>query len=311
MLKNYGLRIESEARVKDWIMGGVSAIEPVILVEKGWGDYLPVKEVQRNKYFDSMSCVTFSALNCLEILHKRLYEEEVNWSDRWTARVSGTNEKGNYLSTVADTIRTRGLVLEDVWSFGDFKSWKEYMTDPPIEFDDFGEEFLQHYEIRWEWVLTRDVKDLKDILQTAPLQVTGFAWEEPVDGIYKRTTRKANHAFTLYDYNDGEYWLIYDHYDKAIKKLAWNYKFGHILKYNLEQKKPMPLQIPNNTFCQLVEGKGEFALALDGKLIVDSLDKVMASFIVRNNGDIKGKTKALLQEEFDEYEKINLKKQPI
>jgi len=117
MLKNYGLRIEAEARVKDWIFGGISAIEPVNLVEKGWSDYLPVKEVQRNKFFDSMACVTFSALNCLEILHKRLYEIEVNWSDRWMARVSGTTTKGNYLSTVADTIRKKGLILEEFWQF--------------------------------------------------------------------------------------------------------------------------------------------------------------------------------------------------
>jgi len=311
MLKNFGLRIEEQARAKDWVAGGISAIEPVKLVEKGWGDYLPVKEVQGNKYFDTMSCVTFSALNCLEILHKRLYEDEVNWSDRWTARKSGTNKDGNYLSTVADTILTKGLILEDFWSFDDFKSWKEYMEDPPEALDAYGREFLEHYEVRWEWVLTRDMKELKQILKTAPLQVTGFAWEDPVDGIYQRTTKKPNHAFTWYDYKEGEYRLVYDHYDRSIKKLAWNFKFGHILKYNLERKKPMPLKIPNNTLCQLVENKGGFALALDGKLIVDKLDKVLASFILRNNGEIEGKTMALLQEQWDSFEKINLKKQII
>jgi hypothetical protein len=311
MLKNYGLRIEAEARVKDWIFGGISAIEPVNLVEKGWSDYLPVKEVQRNKFFDSMACVTFSALNCLEILHKRLYEIEVNWSDRWMARVSGTTTKGNYLSTVADTIRKKGLILEEFWQFDNFKSWNEYMADPPDELDDYGKEFLEHYEVRWEWVMTRNAKYLKGVLRIAPLQVTGFAWEKPIDGIYKRTTKKANHAFTVHDYKDGEYWLAFDHYDRSIKKLAWNFKFGHIIKYKLEQKKPMPAQIPNNTLVQLVEGKGGFALALDGKLIVDKLDKVLASFIVRNEGEIDGKTKALLQEDWDSFSKINLKKQPI
>jgi len=312
MTKEFGLLIEKQGCSKDWVGGGYSAISEDVLVRDGqWGDFIPVYEAQRNKYFDTMSCVTYSALNCLEMLHKNLYGEEINWSDRFIAKASDTTKSGNYLRKVAETIRLKGLILEKYWSFEDYKSWEEYMADIPEALFDYGEEFLQHYSVKWEWVYTREITELKNILRYAPLQVTVYAWEKPVNSIYERTDKKQNHAVALYGYKDGEYWLIYDHYSKTIKKLAWNFKFGHIIRYNLIREKPMKQKIDNNTLVQLVEGKGGFGLVLDGKIIVDDLASVQASFILRNNGDINGKTLALTQEQWDEFEKINLKKDVI
>ena len=52
---------------------------------------------------------------------------------------------------------------------------------------------------------------------------------------------------------------------------------------------------------------GGFGLFLDGKIIVDSLDKILASWLVRTGGNTNGMTKALQQEQWDLFEKYNLK----
>jgi hypothetical protein len=60
-----------------------------------------------------------------------------------------------------------------------------------------------------------------------------------------------------------------------------------------------------------VEGLGGFALGLDGRLIIDDVAKILASWEVRNNGDTKGMTKAVRQAEWDSVPHINLKGESI
>src|SRR6185436_3344551 len=79
---------------------------------RDWTPYLPVFESQSYKYFDPFDCVTRSATNCLEILWKRRYGDEVNFSDRFTAKMSGTTPIGNTFVNVGDSIRHDGLVPE-------------------------------------------------------------------------------------------------------------------------------------------------------------------------------------------------------
>ena len=78
-----------------------------------WSAFLPVGESQIGLYGDTLACVTFSALNCLETLQK-FKGNDTNYSDRFTAKMSGTTKNGNYLQAVANSIRHDGLVDECV-----------------------------------------------------------------------------------------------------------------------------------------------------------------------------------------------------
>ena len=109
-MDNFGL-ILSDPKPTDYMFGGETQVQGIELQPDGqWKDYLPVGEKQHSVYFDTMACVTFSALNALEILIKRQYGIDINFSDRFTAKMSGTTTNGNYLYKVGDSIRKDGFV---------------------------------------------------------------------------------------------------------------------------------------------------------------------------------------------------------
>jgi len=332
-MQNHGLILDDKARVRDWRFGGITGIKSDVRQPDGdWTEYLPFLEIQRSKYFDSMSCVTYSALNCLETLlgylqmNSDISRKRMNWlksesylrngrydtSDRWIAIASGTTKKGNTFARVAEAIRKYNLVSETEfgWDKDVVKKFEDYMSISPLKKKALGEkasEWGDRFKVNWEWI-TPTEDNLREALRYAPLQVCGYAWNKPVKGIYERTGHKANHAFMLYKADD--YFYAYDHYTKDKKKLALDYKFTAALKYNIEEIKDMPLvTIPDNTLVQEVEESGQIGLVLDNKIIVDEVDGLLATFIMRNDGKLETKTMALKKEVWDSFQKINLKKE--
>ena len=164
---NYGL---IEGQRKDDYLAGVLPFE-----ERNpsgdWTPYLPLGEWQRNNFVDTMACVTFSALNAVEVQYKFLTGLERNFSDRYTARMSGTTSEGNWLFRVADSIRRDGLVDESIWPSPQNFTWDTYYTTPPIEVINKARTFLDDFVVQYEWVdVTRE--SLEKHLKHAPIQVT-------------------------------------------------------------------------------------------------------------------------------------------
>jgi len=138
-----------------------------------------------------------------------------------------------------------------------------------------------------------------------------YAWPKPVNDIYPDNPAKGrNHAVTLIGYKENEYWLIFDHYENFTKKLEWGYGFGGTIKYSIELKNNNKPMINNNTLC-FNATTGAFGLYLDGKMLIDKLDAVTATFIMRNNANIVGMCKTMFQEDWIKYPAYNLKGQKI
>src|SRR3990167_83822 len=136
-----------------------------------WTSFLPPGEWQTNHTVDSLACVTFSALNSIETQYKFLTGQDRNFSDRFTAKMSGTTNQGNYLFKVADSVRKDGLVDEVVWPTADNFNWDSYYIFPPIEVLNKGREFLNDWEVSYEFIdFSRD--SLIYHLKHAPLQTT-------------------------------------------------------------------------------------------------------------------------------------------
>jgi len=78
--------------------------------------------------------------------------------------------------------------------------------------------------------------------------------------------------------------------------------------HNLLKKNPM-YQFQENALYQAVGSgaSGKFGIYVGGRLLVDDTDKVLATFIMRNNGNTGGKAQAVTQEVFDSAEHYNLK----
>jgi hypothetical protein len=131
--------IYKDPRPTDWTMGGETGITLPIRLDSGdWSTFLPLTEKQSSYTFDTVSCVTFSALNCIESQIKWMISQnlipddvwqilkdlgyvqngELNFSDRFTAIMSGTTRQGNDVNSVWDSIRKDGLLPEADLPFG-------------------------------------------------------------------------------------------------------------------------------------------------------------------------------------------------
>lgn len=321
--QNRGLLIEPVLNPRDFRMAGVSAAERRILRADGnYLDFLPQVEYQIGTYFDTMACVTFSALNCLEII-QRVKGRSDNFSDRFTAKISGTTERGNYLSSVAEAIRTQGVVEEESYPYPRTQRtppflWGDYYKDLTPDLLMAGKRWLLDWNVTWEWV-TNTPEHIMEAMAWGPIQVTVWAWPKPVNGMYDDGGNiNRNHAVTLVGYDVGRYWLIFDHYEATTKKLVWDYKFGTALRYSLTAKlpfnnlTPMPaLTIPNDTLVQETEFSGTFGLHLDDRIILGPVDEILATWLMRNKGNVNGKTMALRKSDWDTFKKFDLKNNPL
>jgi hypothetical protein len=158
-------------RSTDWIAGGISGIQYEVRNESGdWTPYLPSTENQSFDGGDSMACVSFSANNCVETQIKFLTGQEINLSDRWLAKLSGTTKQGNYLYVVADTLRKYGAVKEEEWPALPVFNWDDYYAPIPKHIVDKGLQFLSQFDIMYEWVDFSKESLIKH-LKHAPLQV--------------------------------------------------------------------------------------------------------------------------------------------
>lgn len=214
-----------------------------VLQEDGqWDDYLPEKEIQRKNRVETMSCVSFGTLNCLETLFKRVYGTDNNYSDRFLAVVSETTKRGNSPHKVGEALRRFGSVKEEVLPFSDdIKSWDDYhsgITDGILK---KGGEWLDDYNFGHDWVFTRGSleykqKMIKAGLRYSPIGVSVYAWKQKGGYYYKNDTDRDNHWCTVYGYEDGKYWKVYDHYDNVHKKLVWDYNFGFAKRYTISKR---------------------------------------------------------------------------
>ncbi len=159
---NYGIILGQ--REEDWIAGTIPHEERNPLGD--WRPYLPPGEWQANHQVDTMACVTFSALNCLETQMK-FYNVTMNLSDRFTAKMSNTTPQGNYLYRVADSIRKDGVLPEHHWPAPQQFSWDSYYADIPQSVKDLS----QKIDVRYEFVSDHSKESLKHQLKHAPLQV--------------------------------------------------------------------------------------------------------------------------------------------
>lgn len=314
---NHGLIIETDAHAKDWRAGGISGATKIVLREDGnYRNFLPEAEYQSGVYFDTFGCVTFSSLNCLETIVKTK-GGSWNKSDRFTAKMSGTTKQGNWMRGVAESVRIDGVVDESVWPYPRKQvdppyTWDDYYAPIPEDIKQLGLDWLKEYEVAWEWV---DLANIRESMKYGPIQVLVRAWPKPgADGLYTDGgSTDRNHAVMLSEATDSHY-TIFDHYDKVEKQLVPTYDFKAAIQYFLIKKtdKPMPLiTLENDTLVQLVEAPGGFGLYLNGKIIIDDLAKILASFTVRTNGDTKGKVKPLTRAQWDSFEHINLKNETI
>lgn len=265
------LNLHSLPSAQDDKYGELSRIDRVVYqADRDWTPYLPSYEPQSTTGFDSYGCVAYSLNNCLETLEKRIYGTQLNRSDRFLAVGSGTVPYvGNSLASVAQFNRSNGFIDETDYPF--VKTQSEYYQVIPDTLYKKAKLALENYESQYEWVYTRDQMSggidlpalLWEALSYAPLQITG-RFDNVSNGVYNTYTGQANHVVMLFKGVKNQYWEIYDHYDKSIKRLAWDFNFGAVMRHHVIKKNYVPIQDLEGKIIK-EEGKPEIYLVSNGK----------------------------------------------
>lgn len=217
---------------EDYVAGGETTIGAEDRVANGdWSIFIPTVEAQFAPGFDTMSCVTFSATNVLEmqvnwlIKNGKMSQRAIdglkalgffdangnfNISDRYTAIMSGTTKNGNYFQKVAESLRTQGILPDKDFPFGG-NTFEEYHDASKIT-QAMKDKAMKAYEfiaLAYDWVFFDDVPELSEdqfnkatvALKTAPVQI----------GI----NTPAHHAISmtaLYKQNGVPFYKVFDHY---------------------------------------------------------------------------------------------------
>ena len=241
MSRRYGFQHDTDDH-RDYNFGEAFRSPEVLQPDGQWMKFLPEKEYQAHPSFEPSACVSFTTLNCLEILHKRKYDEEINFSDRFLAYISGTERTGNSPRTVASALRKQGTPEQAFWPFGG-ETFEEFYTKPSAIAFQNAKRFLKNYQVNYEVVPT-EPKLIMQALQSSPLGVSVSAWYQNDEGLYfKPEAIMNNHFTTLIGYEEGKHWLVFDSYEAnsaPFKKIAWDTKFEVVRRYYIAKRTTPP-----------------------------------------------------------------------
>jgi len=306
--KNLGVLIKPRSR-RDYILGSYSNILKEILREdRNYEEYLPILEYQSGKYGDTWGCVSFSALNCLEILFKCKYNIDLNFSDRFTVVLSGTKiGRGNYLTWVGDSIREKdGVIPEEMYPWDRVKETLEDYYNKDLITQEMYEEgllFLNNHVINYQWVQA-GADNFYEALKYGPIQVTVNTRAVEVNGIIQKiNSDEVHHAITLFKAVKGEYFECYDQYEKSRKKYAWDFNFGTSLIYTLSKKNMKLVKTDSSSTIYLIDNQNNRRAFYD-EIHFDSVAPVLglAKLKEDNNGETDfSQVEIITEEEMNNY----------
>lgn len=243
----------------------MGAVPPAIyLPSSDWRTYESPGEWQKDMTidWDSEACMSFASNDTLETyinwliatnqLNKPqldflttngyIVDGKVNFSDRFTAKMSGTTINGNDFEHVWGSIQDNGLVPESLWPFpmdelnaSPANAWTIYYKEVPASVQAMGKEFLQYFSINWRWLVSdgngASQGQFISWLSIAPIHIAIQVcdpWNTgaPINGCGPG----AEHGVQLSKVDNGGDSHILDHYSPFDKLLSPNY----ILSYAVQ-----------------------------------------------------------------------------
>lgn len=269
--------IDPAPPINGWVAGAEDGVGAVVSLEVDgqYDTYLPDEETQVvfNPFlFDTFACVSFSALNNVEILINRLRAKKllpvthetflqnngyinkqtgkVNLSDRFTAKMSGTTMNGNNFGNVAESIRElHGVLPEMDWPFPDMtdvqndgqKKWERYYMEVPQDLQKKAKKFLEYFDIKYRWITTGSSSQaqIENALKNGPLQIVSSIcspWSSN-DGMppIPACGCGTGHATTVYGSTENA-WKDFDHYKSFRKLLARDYCIPYTVQFYINPK---------------------------------------------------------------------------
>jgi len=150
----------------------------------------------------------------------------VEISDAATAIWRGTTKRGNSIIAPIEAMRKHGFVPKKLMPLERWMRWEDYHNPKRItsEIEALGLETTKRFPINYERVYE---KDFKNVRKYDLINVAGYAWPDPINGIYPRVSYTPNHVFV--DIPKTAQYTIFDNYldrgieNDFIKRLASDY----------------------------------------------------------------------------------------
>lgn len=237
-----GLVIEGPQE-QDHVLGAIGPDNfEVLQSDAQWAKFAPNPELQRNKNGDLFMCVSFSKLNIVEFLIKRLFDETVNYSDLFLGVGSGTvRGQGNSKRAVAEWMRLNGAVLESLYPFLSDMTLDDAYKPLTKEILVEGLKALDLYSFPYKWLSDNGAQTILSGLTYSPVQVdVSGSYKMNAEGIivWDNTNSIYNHEVVIFGHEQGRCWYVFDSETFQFLKFDWWYPFGspmiHAVKKNMK-----------------------------------------------------------------------------
>lgn len=221
--------IDSE---KDYIFGARKLPDTILQENADWREFLPKEESQIAFGKETYACVPFSILNAIEILHRRLYNEEINLSDNFLAILAETEKNGGVNPRkVCDLLLDKGAPREYEFPFGE-----PFTREIPQEVYELAKKFLREYDFGYERVPTTSWEMIREAAKRSPLLVSVYAWVR-ADGLYVRPEGMRDMHATTGVYFSDDYYTVFDSYGGPfLKNCSLQMKPMQVNRFWLEKK---------------------------------------------------------------------------
>lgn len=204
-----------------------------ILNEAGdWINYLPPTEHQAPDY-ETNACVSFGTLNAIEILRQLRDDIDENLSDRYVARMSGTDPlRGNSPRNVANAVKKWWSLKESEYPRP--ATLEEFYKNIPRRLIQLAIGRGAYYDFGYEKV---NKSDIKEALRYSPLGISVPAWFKGEDGLYYRPEgQRDTHWCTLVAMQPNGNYIVFDSYYPFLKELRADIDPEIIYSYYLDKQ---------------------------------------------------------------------------
>lgn len=229
-----------EARLpEDFIFGADNSLagkfsgEP-LQPNSDWRDYLPANERQAPVY-ETNACTSHGTLNAFEILIRRVFGNSPNYSDRKSAKGSGTDPaRGNSPKKVADYLYRYFTVYESEWP-ATVPTLEQYYAEIPDNINTLALARGAEFQLGYEYVNTGKA-NLREALKYSPLGISVPAWAEENGKYYRPQGWQDNHWVCCVGINDANELIILDSYSPFLKTLRADLTPSTAMKYHIQKK---------------------------------------------------------------------------
>jgi hypothetical protein len=234
-----------------WLFGGIS---PIVVPQRkiaNWAPFLPDSDPQSDALMDTMACLTFSGLHCIETqvnadiaagrypqatldyFHSAGYmvNGKFKCSARYSAKMNGTSIDGNYAAMVAQGFATDGLLPENDLPFVAGSTFAQYYSGVTPQMQVKAKLIYQYITVQYQELT--EASQVPAALQNAPIQVCTPVcpgWDS--GSVVGMCSGSPQHATMIYGMDPTTNSLLdFDTYKPFEQKLASNYELIEMFQF--------------------------------------------------------------------------------